>query len=124
MSGAVRVATGTDSVNSSAAETTGATVSPTTGVKPEQEKNFLQGVSNLAGQIGQFFGGGPPFPNELRDFASYNYIFTFGCLNNFEINFPDNFPKATRDAVNVIAPINDPKNNSTLCVVEYVFVKL
>lgn len=89
MSGAVRVATGTDSVNSSAAETTGATVSPTTGVKPEQEKNFLQGVSNLAGQIGQFFGGGPPFPNELRDFASYNYIFTFGCLNNFEINFPD-----------------------------------
>ena len=42
----------------------------------------------------------------------------------FEINFPDNFPKATRDAVNVIAPIKDPKNNSTLCVVEYVFVKL
>ena len=40
------------------------------------------------------------------------------------INFPDNFPKATRDAVKVIAPINDPKNNSTLCVVEYIFVKL
>ena len=32
------------------------------------------------------------------------------------INFPDNFPKATRDAVKVIAPINDPKNNSTLSI--------
>jgi len=32
---------------------------------------------------------GPPFPNELRDFASYNYVLGLGVLNNYEINFPD-----------------------------------
>lgn len=28
-------------------------------------------------------------PNELRNYASYNYIFTLGCLTPDEINFPD-----------------------------------
>jgi len=32
---------------------------------------------------------GPPFPNELRDFASYNYVIGLGVLNNNEVNFPD-----------------------------------
>lgn len=32
---------------------------------------------------------GGPLPNKLNKFASYNYIFTFGPLTNFEINYPD-----------------------------------
>jgi hypothetical protein len=30
-----------------------------------------------------------PLPNELRDYASYNYVLGLGVLNNYEINFPD-----------------------------------
>ena len=28
-------------------------------------------------------------PNMLEGFASYNYVFTLGCLTDFELNFPD-----------------------------------
>jgi len=30
-----------------------------------------------------------PFPNELRDFASYNYVLGLGVLSPREVNFPD-----------------------------------
>ena len=58
----------------------------------------LTGIGNLSGLLGgggggqsslTELGGGLPFPNQLEKFASYNYIFTLGCLNAYEVNFPD-----------------------------------
>ena len=85
----INLGVGVDTIVGSATKQIGATVVPEVGVKPEQVDNFFKGVAGAFDVIGAFTGGGPPFPNELRDFASYNYIFTLGCLNNFEINFPD-----------------------------------
>ena len=86
----ITVGRGIDVIKGVATTVPGATVSPVTGVQPIQEANFLNSVQSIGQQIASFLGsGGPPFPNELRDFATYNYVFTFGCLNNFEINFPD-----------------------------------
>jgi hypothetical protein len=58
----------------------------------------LTGGLNLAG-MGIGAGGGEsavtelggelPFKNQLEKFASFNYIFTLGCLNAEEVNFPD-----------------------------------
>jgi len=50
------------------------------------------GFSNLFGGQGSALsdlGGQKPFPNQLEKFASSNYIFTLGCLTNYELNFPD-----------------------------------
>jgi len=41
----------------------------------------LLGITNSTTQL--------PLPNDLRDFASYNYVLGLGVLNNYEINFPD-----------------------------------
>ncbi len=57
----------------------------------------LTGIGNLSGLLGgsggqsslNDLGGGLPFPNQLEKFASYNYIFTLGCLTAYEVNFPD-----------------------------------
>jgi len=81
-----------DAVVGSVTEKIGATVVPKLGVRPEDAMGFESDVAKIATQIASLAGisgGGPPFPNPLRDFASYNYIFSFGCLNNMEINFPD-----------------------------------
>lgn len=59
--------------------------------------NFVNGLTNeigsqlngaLGGLLGGLFGGGKQ-PNSLDQYASYNYEFTLGCLNAFEVNFPD-----------------------------------
>lgn len=42
----------------------------------------LGGALSLLGQ------GFPPYRNELDQFASYNYVFTLGCLTSLELNFP------------------------------------
>jgi len=46
----------------------------------------------VSGLFGAGFGVslGLPASNELEVFASYNYVLTFGCLSNLELNFPDN----------------------------------
>ena len=64
------------------------TVDPKAGVGP-QYKDAVQGkfANAVASKLG--IGSFGPLPNDLRDFASYNYIWTLGCLNNQEINFPD-----------------------------------
>ena len=57
----------------------------------------LGGMGNISSLLGGSggqsavtdLGGGLPFPNQLEKFASYNYIFTLGCLNAYEVNFPD-----------------------------------
>ena len=64
------------------------TIDPKAGVSP-QYKNAVQGkfANAIASALG--IGSFGPLPNDLRDFASYNYRWTLGCLNNYEINFPD-----------------------------------
>jgi len=42
----------------------------------------------LSGALSLLGRGFPPYRNELDQFASYNYIFTLGCLTNLELNFP------------------------------------
>ena len=57
----------------------------------------LPGIGNLSGLLGgsggqsavNELGGGLPFPNQLEKFASFNYIFTLGCLTAYEVNYPD-----------------------------------
>ena len=39
--------------------------------------------------------GSLPLPNELESFASYNNIFSFGCLSPEELNFPDDTYRKT-----------------------------
>lgn len=63
--------------------------------------NLLQNkVSSAVGPLGTLLSGssGAPFPmqgytgkqpNMLEEFSSYNYVFTLGCLTDFELNFPD-----------------------------------
>jgi hypothetical protein len=43
----------------------------------------------FGGGFGSVFGGAGKQPNPLEQFASYNYVFTLGCLSDFELNFPD-----------------------------------
>ena len=40
-------------------------------------------------------GGALPLPNELERFASYNNIFSFGCISPEELNFPDDTYRKT-----------------------------
>jgi hypothetical protein len=42
----------------------------------------------LGGALSLLGRGYPPYRNELDQFASYNSIFTLGCLTNVELNFP------------------------------------
>lgn len=49
--------------------------------------NFLQNPS-LAGAVALAASGTFPYKNELDDFASYNALFTLGCLTNLEVNYP------------------------------------
>ena len=46
-------------------------------------------LQKFARLLGVTTKAGPPFPNELRDFASYNYVIGLGVLNTYEVNFPD-----------------------------------
>jgi len=46
-------------------------------------------LENFKDLIGITSTSGPPFPNDLRDFASYNYVLGLGVLNTYEVNFPD-----------------------------------
>jgi len=47
------------------------------------------GFGGLSGLLNGLFAGFPPWPNDLEQYASYNYIFTLSCLTNFELNLPD-----------------------------------
>lgn len=46
-------------------------------------------TSGLGGLLGGLMGGIGKRPNDLAQFASYNYVFTLGALTDFELNFPD-----------------------------------
>lgn len=45
----------------------------------------------LGGALALLGRGFPPYRNELDQFASYNSIFTLGCLTNLELNFPPSY---------------------------------
>jgi len=46
-------------------------------------------LGGLSQAFGGLMGGIGKQPNILNPFSSYNYIFTLGCLTDFELNFPD-----------------------------------
>lgn len=95
-------------VEGAASELTGATVNLSTSLNGLTGKSisdavgsvangFVSGITNqlsssLGGMLGGLLGGllgGGKMPNPLDQFASYNYQITLGCLNAFEVNFPD-----------------------------------
>ena len=45
--------------------------------------------TSFGGGFGSVFGGAGKLPNPLEQFASFNYIFTLGCLSEDELAFPD-----------------------------------
>ena len=45
--------------------------------------------SSFGGGFGAKNGGTGKLPNPLEQFASFNYIFTLGCLTERELSFPD-----------------------------------
>lgn len=47
------------------------------------------GFGGLNSLLSGLLSGFPPWPNDLEQFASYNYIFTLSCLTNYELNIPD-----------------------------------
>lgn len=67
----------------------GQAVAPVVNVAKQaaQVYNLVTNPS-LGGALSLLGRGLPPFRNELDQFASYNYIFTLGCLTNLELNFP------------------------------------
>jgi hypothetical protein len=79
-----------DSVNGAVQEAVGAVVDPITEI-PDRVREVARIAGNPSALLSAALGflGGSLKPNELRDFASYSYIFTLGVLTNFEINFPD-----------------------------------
>lgn len=73
---------------------TGSSISDAVG---SVANGFVSGITNqlgsqfqgmLGGLLGGLLGGGK-MPNPLDQYASYNYQITLGCLNAFEVNFPD-----------------------------------
>ena len=78
-----------DSVNGAVQEAVGAVVDPITEI-PDRVREVARIAGNPSALLSAALGflGGSLKPNELRDFASYSYIFTLGVLTNFEINFP------------------------------------
>ena len=79
-----------DSVTGAVQDAVGAVVDPITEVT-DRVAEIQSAVSNPASLLSSVLGffGGALRPNELRDFASYSYVFTLGVLTNFETNFPD-----------------------------------
>ena len=55
--------------------------------KTAQAVDLIQNPT-LGGALALLGRGFPPYRNELDQFASYNSIFTLGCLTNMELNFP------------------------------------
>lgn len=52
--------------------------------------NFVPTINPNANEEGEFvLEQSPPFPNELHNYASYNYIFTLSGLSRSHLNFPD-----------------------------------
>lgn len=103
-----------DSVAGSAQELQGATVDLANSINgitgPGIGQSIVGNIANnvgaslanqIAGGIGGFLGaafgdgfgtsfnGSGKLSNPLEQFASYNYIFTLGCLSDYELNFPD-----------------------------------
>jgi len=81
-----------DSIEGAVTEKAAAAVDPVLKIpldyrtQLEYQNAELQKFARLLGVSG---ATSLPLPNELRDYASYNYVLGLGVLNNYEINFPD-----------------------------------
>jgi len=84
-----------DSINGAVDEFIGAVADPDTEIATLASENInytSNGPSAASGleAVARALGATTTLkPNELRDFASYNYIFNLGVLTAFEVNFPD-----------------------------------
>ena len=83
-----------DSINGAVDEFVGAVADPVSEVASIASENatYTTNGSNVDGldAVARALGESSNLrPNELRDFASYNYIFSMGVLTSFEVNFPD-----------------------------------
>jgi hypothetical protein len=76
-------------VEGTAAELASAITNPLNNLASQFSSALGQISGGLGGLLGGILGGFPPWPNELEQFASYNYIFGLHCLTNDEINNPD-----------------------------------
>jgi len=81
-----------DSVNGAVQEAVGAVVNPINELA-DRATELQSALGNPGGALLSAIAGGlfgdASRGNDLKDFASYSYIFTLGALTNFEINFPD-----------------------------------
>ena len=81
-----------DSIDGALTEKLSAAVDPNLNIPLDYRTQLQYQNAELAkfqDLIGITSTAGPPFPNELRDFASYNYVLGLGVLNTYEVNFPD-----------------------------------
>lgn len=71
--------------------------------------DLLKGIGNVSDSLGSFLGGfagasagGPPYPNVLDGFATYNCLWTMACLEPEQFNNPSlyrNNPSAIKHVV-------------------------
>jgi hypothetical protein len=77
-----------DSINGAVEDFAGAVVDPVNEIAEIAiDSQGANSPLEILAKIGLF--NSALRPNELRDFATYNYVFTLGVLTNFETNFPD-----------------------------------
>jgi hypothetical protein len=64
----------------------------------EVGNDLLKGIGSVASSLGSFIGGfensassGPPYPNVLDGFATYNCLWTLACLEPSQINDPSSY---------------------------------
>jgi len=69
----------------------------------------------------KFKGASLPYNNELEDYTSYNYIFTFSCLTNDELHFPEKTyrikdPEITilRSGGGINGVVTEPEKNGSI----------
>ena len=66
----------------------------------------------FGGGFGSVFNGGGKVPNPLEQFASYNYVFTLGCLNDRELSYPDTTYRRRDPAVVILRSGGGPTPGS------------
>jgi len=68
--------------------------------------------SSFGGGFGAKNGGTGKLPNPLEQFASFNYIFTLGCLSERELSFPDQTYRRRDPEIVILRSGGGPTPNS------------
>jgi hypothetical protein len=85
------------------------------GFAADVEEGFKKFTSSL-GNLFKAAGADPfllplPLPNVLNDYATYNYVFSLGCLNDQAVNFPDSTYKAGIEPQLILKSSNGSPDN-------------